>query len=206
MTRNRPDDDNLGTLSEVDRIDSRIKRRELIRGLYEKGYSNLWGFGRLVAELCKEQDIPQNAEAIQGDIVAVERLLVDDIGTKFGRARTLDVLKGELMALAQMSTTQKVGGVKVPDDTKRVRVMKMKLQILKQIRELEGQDAPSMVKHTHLHDVNIHHMIQRLPDAVVDELGKADSVEDLLGILTPHTGREDAIKLIASFSSADEDE
>lgn len=205
MVQKRGDDDDLGKLSDLDRIDSRIKRRELIRQLYSKGYSDEWGFSRLVAELCKQQDIPQNAEAIKSDIVAVEKLLASDTTVKFGRSRTLEVLKGELAALAQMKTTREVGGKMISDDNKRLQIMKAKLQIIKQIRELEGQDAPSMVKHSHIHDVNVHHMIQRLPDAMVVQLGEAQSVEDLEEILIPEIGREDAIKLIASFSSAPED-
>lgn len=200
MVTNRKTDNNLGSYSEEERLGFRFSRRAIVKKLYAQGYSNQWGFARAVAEMCMDEDVPQNAEAIQGDIKAVEKLLAEDTTTEFGRARTLEVLKGELMDLAIMKQQL----VENPDDNKRLGLVNTTLKVLKQIRELEGQDAPSTIKHDHRHVVSVHHIIQRLPVDVLDKVAAARTPEELEGILTSVIGREDTLKLITAISSADE--
>ena len=199
MVSNRKDDDKLAEYTETERMEARFKRRAIIKKLYAQGYSNQWGFAAAVAEQCVDAEIIQNAEAIQGDIVAVEADLAKDTTTTFGRTRTLELLKNELMALAEMDCTDEEGNF---SDFKRLTVLKSKLAVIKQIRELEGQDEPSMVKHKHVHSV--HHLVQTLPPETVKRLGDMDTVEELEAFLVSEVGAEDARKLITAVSSASE--
>lgn len=149
------------------------KRVEIVRGLFAKGYSPKYGFGKLVEQICAQQGIPADSATVS---VAVKRATEDlktDPYIKFGKMRVLDVLGNELMELAQLKTTH---------PNQRIGKAKAMAKILDQIAEIEGVKAPQK------HQVSVAAVIAQLPMDVMVAIEAAETHEQVVGILTKAVG------------------